>query len=573
MLRTLPRKITVLSLILAVLFLASWQYWVYTGASDTLRQQKTNDMRLLLDRTGDYLGLYAEGLSGALLNLADALAVIGEDAGQLEQALNAFRASNPGKVLSATLMVTPERVYSTKQAAYDVFGSTPLLAIYREVNESKFRGIQWTEPYTSSLALADTVALYKPVSLPGATAVLIIEVNLHTMLSQLLRVDRASSVSWTVVSSGGAIVSTSSDDASLFPGGTAQLSRAELNQMMPSLLESAAGADTVTHGGEEYIVMDKSAICFGWRLFALIRSGDLYAPVTSMVQSTSLLGVAHLLILTVCIVLLCQGVTRPLSAMAKQLQQAKDPLALSFAPYVRRKDEAGVLARSLTVMIANTNALAKRQESLLAEQHRLELVMLQGQIHPHFLGNTLACIGSLAKEKAYEAVQESLMALTRLMNYSIARTDAMVTLREEMACIDAYIALRQIRAKVPFRYQAFVAAQHMQHRVPRLFLQPVIENAIVHGLSLSEQEGAITVTSYEQHGKLYLCVENDGPTCSAEHMEEVTRGEVAPSPHAHGIGVNNVFQRLRLACAGSGGGRLEPREHGGARVTLDLGNH
>lgn len=571
MLKTMPRKISAVSLLLAMLCLISWQYWILTDTHNTLRQQKMDDMHLLLERTADYLNLYAEGLNSALLNLADALEVIGHDAEQLGQALTAFRASNPGKILSATFMVSSGEAYSTKQAAFDVFGSKPLADLYAEVNASRYRGIRWTEPYTSSLALMETVALYKPVSWQGASAVLVIEINLHTMLSNLLHVDRASSTSWTVVSDGLAIVSTSSDYSTLVPSDQRQLSRAAIGAEIVPLLANGASVFSMEYDDAEYITMQKTPICFDWHLLAVVRAGDLYATTTPMVQRTFMVGMLHMLILVVLIMLLSQRLMRPLTAIARDLQQAADPLELSFDRYAGRRDEVGVLARSLAIMIGNLKAMIAQQEELQAQKHHLELTVLQGQIHPHFLGNTLTCIASLAKAHAYDAVQESLHALIRLMNYSIARTDAMVTLQEELACVEAYVALRQIRMDTPFAYHASVAGHHLRHMVPRLFLQPIIENAIVHGISRADGGGEITVTSYEHHGKLFLCVDNSGEAASQARLDMAAHGEVEPSPHAHGIGVNNVFQRLYLTCDGSTACRLEARGQGGVRAILDLG--
>ena len=187
------------------------------------------------------------------------------------------------------------------------------------------------------------------------------------------------------------------------------------------------------------------------------------------------------------------------------------------------------------------------------------------------MGNTLACIQSLVKEGQLLEAENALVALVKLLNYSIARTDDEVSLGDELRCVEAYVKLRQIRKNYSFDYQVFVPPEQLSQRVPRLFLQPIIENCIVHGFAGLKHRGIITVTGYEKDGKLFLCVDDNGLGETEDRLRDVMNGTMPPSPHSHGIGVSNVFKRLQLRHAEADGCFLEGRAGGGVRVILDLG--
>ena len=103
----------------------------------------------------------------------------------------------------------------------------------------------------------------------------------------------------------------------------------------------------------------------------------------------------------------------------------------------------------------------------------------------------------------------------------------------------------------------------------QVFLQPILKTASF--TATGEHRGVITVTGYEKNGKLFLCVDDNGLGVTEARLCDVVNGTMPPSPHSHGIGVSNVFKRLRLRRAEADGCSIQSRAGGGVRVILDLG--
>lgn len=567
----MARRLVLLSLLLSVLLLLSWLTLTLRGTGGVLLAQKEEDLRLVLDRSADYLELYAEGLNTSLRNLASALSLLGGDEPRILSTLSSFQRENSDKIQLAACVLDDGRALCSAQPMYEVFGSEQLHTCYEEASASRYRGIRWTEPYTSSLTLLPTFALYIPVEMPAGRAVAAIEVRLSTMLADLLHSSGAQEITWAVVSEAGALVAASGDYVSPGIGEAAALTRAVLGQEIASMAEQGFAATQRRIRGTDYLTLARLPICMRWTLLAFVKKQAVRDAIRPIEATNLVVGILHLLLLGLSFTLLGRYYTRPLARLADKLRRAPSPLALSFQAEMRRTDEVGILSTALQSLVDDVGALMREQATMLERQRRLEIDSLQAQIHPHFLGNTLACIASLAKENRSQEVQSALLSLVRLLNYSIARTDAVASLQDELRCVEAYVRLRQMRSQNAFDYEACVDPAHGAHPVPRLLVQPVVENAIVHGFSDIPYRGKLCVASRVEAGHLLLIVDDNGSGAPQRRLDQVLAGRVEPAAHAHGIGLKNVFERIRLTYAQADGCRIEAKRGGGVRVTLDLG--
>lgn len=569
MTHSLTKRLIALSVLMSALLMGSWIVSSTYNTRQLLSQQKRQDVQSLLNRTTDYVNLYCEGLNTNLLALCSTLESMEGSEGQIQTLISGIRSSNPGKILSIACVIEDGKTYSNRATALEIFGNPYFQEFYEEAIASSRRMLRWSEPYISPLTAERTVALYKAVQLEGRQAVVIIEVNLSTMLSSILNTAGDSSLIWSVVSKGGNLVATS-DDYNAVYNEFKLLSRARLEEELPRLMDLPLSNQHCEIDGTAYFFFRQAAM-WNWSLLVFSRQATLTGAAQGALSHTLWLGVMHMVLLSLLLELLGHSYTRPIVRMAQRISRDDSPLQLSFADYARRSDEIGVLSRSIDGMIARIRRLSKEREAILQQQRLLEIDVLQGQIHPHFLGNTLACIQSLVKDGSRKEALDALVSLVRLLNYSIARTDATATLEDELNCARAYIALRKIRVTYAFDYQVYVPSSHLQHHVPRLILQPLIENAIVHGFAGRGEPGQIVVTSYLQSGKLFLCIDDNGQGATEERLRAVMEGSVPPSEHSHGIGVQNVFKRLKLNDPEPNSCRIMRNADGGVRVLLDLG--
>jgi sensor histidine kinase YesM len=199
-------------------------------------------------------------------------------------------------------------------------------------------------------------------------------------------------------------------------------------------------------------------------------------------------------------------------------------------------------------MMERIHTLVMEMKGMEAKKKHLELGILQSQIAPHFLYNTLACISSLARQKRIDDVRETIRSLVGLLSFSFNRTSEYVTLEEELECLKRYVHIQQIRYGEQFELELLVAPQALSCRMLKLTLQPLVENAIFHGIVPTKVKGCIRVRGRIVQGMLKLYIVDDGLGMERERCQTLLekRDKPASSGSFTGMGVMNVHERLLI---------------------------
>ena len=217
----------------------------------------------------------------------------------------------------------------------------------------------------------------------------------------------------------------------------------------------------------------------------------------------------------------------------------------------RGTDELGVLEDKFKEMIGELDELYNRQYRYQLELSTARLKMLQAQINPHFFYNTLQFIGSLAiKKKAFE-VSDKLAELGAMFRYSMDIDTEEVTLQDELDHVHNYISLQTGRFQKKLRFTERCPEEALTILVPKMILQPIVENSIVHGIEKGRGSGTISL-EIERKDKLIIRVTDNGCGFANETIEEIKQlyAETFKSNHESrvGIGLINVLKRLQLYC-------------------------
>ena len=228
---------------------------------------------------------------------------------------------------------------------------------------------------------------------------------------------------------------------------------------------------------------------------------------------------------------------------------------LTVATYV-----ATILTVSIPIKIWN----AARIEHRVQEQEKLLLAArieaLKSQINPHFLFNTLTSVSSLIRSEP-ETARTVIQKLSGLLRRFMRSQEQFVTLREELESIDEYLAIEVIRFGPRLRVVKDIAPDTFELIVPSMILQPLVENAIKHGLTRKVGLGRITIRSLRRGNTLLIDVEDDGLGISDERLE---------SAMSSGIGLSNVHERLRVIYGATGRVELKGSPGRGARARLEM---
>jgi len=202
----------------------------------------------------------------------------------------------------------------------------------------------------------------------------------------------------------------------------------------------------------------------------------------------------------------------------------------------------------------------KRALVLESNLSRARLSTLQAQLQPHFLFNTLNAIATLLRRDV-KAAEATLMSLSELLRLSLSRSEQQeIPLREEMHFLDRYLEIQQTRFGDRLRFEQQIEPEVLDCLVPTLLLQPLVENAIRHGLEPSPNPGTIRVKAHRREAMLELSVEDDG----------VGLNRAAKDTPAGGIGLSNLRARLEALYGSQQQLRVSEREGGGVIVQLVL---
>ena len=212
---------------------------------------------------------------------------------------------------------------------------------------------------------------------------------------------------------------------------------------------------------------------------------------------------------------------------------------------VSSRTELGQLSDSFNHMIAKTADLMDERLRIEEQKRKSEWKALQAQIQPHFLYNTLDSIIWMSHAGRNAEVVEMTSALALLLRSSIGDGSDTNTLKKEIAHVRSYLTIQKMRYNEKLRYEIDLDPQTEDCLLPKLILQPLVENAIYHGIKVKQQGGTVRIESLLEEDRLLITVEDDGVGMTPEQLETILDKKESDAESTK-IGVYNVNERLQL---------------------------
>lgn len=268
-------------------------------------------------------------------------------------------------------------------------------------------------------------------------------------------------------------------------------------------------------------------------------------PVSSLNAQINRLWVRVGLVLTfilVLIVLGLQGIYRSIAVPIRNMVRFCERVAEGdFNARIgdQAKDELATLSVSMDHMAEDIDRLMKTQYETQQEKRKIELQMLQYQISPHFLFNTLNSLQFVAAMNQDQVVSNGIHALSLLLQNTISNTQEHVPIREEIENLKNYFSIQSIRYAGEFEVHYEVDEGLHEYECPKFILQPLAENAIIHGAACDPAITNITIRVYEEEEQIVFTIFDDGAGFAMEK-------EGLPEPSGMGIGLENVNSRIKL---------------------------
>lgn len=272
-----------------------------------------------------------------------------------------------------------------------------------------------------------------------------------------------------------------------------------------------------------------------------------------------------------------QSITRPVRELSKVTEKvARGDLSVRADMNVGA--EIGVLSTSLNEMVDQIEKLLTQVRSEQESLRKAELELLQSQINPHFLYNTLDTIVWLAEAGDRTQVVSMVGSLSDFFRTSLGQGRDIVTIRDELKHVVSYLEIQQVRYQDILEYSVDVPEELYESSIPKITLQPLVENALYHGIKNKRGKGRINITGVKENNCIYLYIEDNGIGMTEERLKQIndrinedSTGQDGSSESASEIfGLSNVNERIRLKFGSRYGIHIDSTYGEGTKVTVLL---
>jgi two-component system, sensor histidine kinase YesM len=346
----------------------------------------------------------------------------------------------------------------------------------------------------------------------------------------------------------------------------------------PAWARITAGTDgpfAADLAGSRYTVFHRSLRFAGWKLVRIV-------PAASYTTELRWIGLVDAALVFACLaaavalaVLLSRVVSRPVGEIARAMERVGRRDFTATVP-VRTRDELGTVATGFNAMAGQLDRLFGEAVEREREVQRAKLRALRYQVNPHLLANTLASIRLTALAAGDGRAAGMLATLSRLLRRTLSQADDLVPLALEIENLRDWIAVMQVRYLDRIDVRIEVDARLARRLVPPMVLQPLVENAVLHGLSarLNEEDGGaeLEVTAADREGTLVLSVRDNGRGMSPDEVAAAfARDPEAAGPDGAGaIGIANVHARVRAQFGASAGLAISSTPGRGTTAVITL---
>jgi two-component system sensor histidine kinase YesM len=342
----------------------------------------------------------------------------------------------------------------------------------------------------------------------------------------------------------------------------------DLQGAAQQLLAEKPGAERYSKpdGGSFVLFHAPIEITDGWSLVVDLPLNRLTEQADSLVKLILATGALVALVTWLLALVLAESMARPIRHLQGLMFRAERG-ALTARYRGERKDEIGQLGGSFNRMLNRVQKLLSITEQQQQDLREAELRTMQAQIRPHFLYNTLDTIKWMAREQQTEELTATVDALTRLYRISLSGGAEQITLKEELQQVESYLFIQQVRYEDMFDYTLDCSAD-LSLQIMKLILQPVVENALYHGIKPAGG-GRIALSTEQRGNALLLKVADNGPGFPAVELQRYRsmQPEDETGERGQGYGLWNVHNRLRLRYGFPYG--VEPQNTAsGAMVTI-----
>jgi two-component system, sensor histidine kinase YesM len=307
-----------------------------------------------------------------------------------------------------------------------------------------------------------------------------------------------------------------------------------------------------------------------WKLINQIPISDLTSDIYINSLIIIIIGITCIIFVFISTFFLSRLIANPIIKLTRTAQEIKKG-NLDIYNKVDSNDEVGILASVFNEMIEKIKELLEKVKSDQKKKREYELAVLQSQIKPHFLYNTIETINMFIRLDMKEKALKTTDSLANFYRISLSKGSDIITLGEEIRLIESYLSIQSFRYVDYMDYEINVPEEILKYNIPKLTLQPLVENAIYHGLKHRKDKGHLEISGSKKGNYIVITVADDGVGISKEKISEI----LVPSnqsPLKVNFGVNSVNNRIKLLYGNESGLEIESKvnEYTKAKVVLQI---
>lgn len=306
---------------------------------------------------------------------------------------------------------------------------------------------------------------------------------------------------------------------------------------------------------------------FGWKIVGVSYLNELVSNKRDMQISFLALGLISLILALGVSFFLSRKLTRPINQLQEHMKEVEKGNFDIQVP-VNNTREIGRLARTFNIMVLRIKELMSQVVMEQEFKRKSEISALQAQINPHFLYNTLDSIVWMAEAKKSEEVVLMTSALARLFRSSISKGRELVSIQTEVEHITNYLTIQQMRYRDKLAFHIDVVPEILNNLTLKILLQPLVENAIYHGIKNNSGIGVITIRGREHQDEVIFHVIDNGVGMDEETIARILSKQAASE--RRGMGVANVHERIQLYFGDKFGLRYESELDVGTSVIIRI---
>lgn len=329
-------------------------------------------------------------------------------------------------------------------------------------------------------------------------------------------------------------------------------------------------------GGEQVLLTMRTFAKLDWRILSMIPLKEITTEIRGISRLIVIVGASCLLFAFAASYLLSHTITRPILSLARLMKEMNRG-NLDVRTEITSKDEIGGLGDGFNRLMDMTNQLLEQVRKEQTTKHEIEFQLLQSQIKPHFLYNSMETIISFIKLGMREQAMLTARSLATFYRMSLSQGQDIITIRDEIQLTASYLTIQRLRY-VEMDYEINMPPEILDCQIPKLTLQPLVENAIYHGLKPRRDKGMLRLNGYLEENRVRLRVTDNGvgmdPVAAARltHGFPDGTGETGRTGRAGGtgFGLASVDTRLKLMYGSTAGLTVTSARQEGTTVTVCL---